>query len=56
MNYIIRIGPWHVGPFPTHISATTFAERHGVDDYDMIELDDPAEAPGRMARMSSPCC
>lgn len=56
MTYIIRIGPWHIGPFPTHISATVFAEQHGVDDYDMIELDDPAEAPGRMARMPNPCC
>lgn len=51
MTYILRIGPWHVGPFPTHISAQHFAESHGCDDYTLIPLDDPAEAPGRIHRM-----
>lgn len=46
MTYIIRIGPWHVGPFQTHLCAQYYAENHGWDDYDMVELDDPAEAPG----------
>jgi len=51
MNYALRIGPWHVGPFTTHIAATTFAEQHGCDDYTLIPLDDPAEAPARIHRM-----
>jgi hypothetical protein len=46
MTYILRIGPWHVGPFDTHQGAQHWAERHGCDDYTMIPLDDPAEAPG----------
>lgn len=50
MNYALRIGPWHVGPFTTHIAAQTFAETHGCDDYTLIPLDDPAEAPGRICR------
>jgi len=62
MQYILRIGPWHVGPFDTHIAATTFAERHACDDYTLIPLDDPAEAPGIIHRRRhpikspSPCC
>jgi hypothetical protein len=51
MQYILRIGPWHIGPFPTHIGAQHFAESHGMDDFAMIVLDDPAEAPGRIAKM-----
>jgi hypothetical protein len=54
MNYILDLGPWHVGPFPTHIAAQHWAERHGVDDYRMIPLDDPAEAPIRIARLNNP--
>ena len=42
MTYILRIGPWHIGPFSTHISAQHFAETHGCDDYTLIPLDDPA--------------
>jgi len=45
MQYILRIGPWHIGPFETHIAATFFAERHACDDYVLIPVDDPAEAP-----------
>ena len=51
MTYILRIGPWHIGPFLTHISAQHFAERHGCDDYTLIPLDDPAEAPARIYRL-----
>lgn len=51
MTYILRIGPWHVGPFPTHAHATWWAESHGVNDYDMAELDDPAEAPAKIAQL-----
>ena len=51
MQYILRIGPWHVGPFPTHQGAQHWAERHGCDDYTMIPLDDPAEAPIRIHRL-----
>ena len=43
MTYILRIGPWHVGPFYTHTGAHHWADRHGCDDYTMIPLDDPAE-------------
>jgi len=50
MTYIIHTGPWHIGPFTTHTAAQHFAESHGIDDYLMIPLDDPAEAPGRIAR------
>jgi hypothetical protein len=53
MTYILDLGPWHVGPFPTHIAAQHWAERHGVDDYRMIPLDDPAEAPIRIARLNT---
>jgi len=51
MTYILDLGPWHVGPFPTHVAAQYWAETHGVDQYRMIPLDDPAEAPGRIYRM-----
>lgn len=48
MTYILDIGIWHVGPFPTHTCAQHWAEIHGVDQYRMIPLDDPAEAPARI--------
>jgi len=51
MTYILDFGPWHVGPFPTHLAAQYWAETHGVDQYRMIPLDDPAEAPSRIARI-----
>ena len=51
MTYILRIGPWHIGPFPTHTAASHFAESHGCDDYTMIPMDDPAEAPGKIYRL-----
>ena len=28
MTYAIEIGPWHVGPFTTHIAAQHFADEH----------------------------
>jgi len=52
MTYILDLGLWHVGPFTTHIAATHWAEVHGCDDYRMIELDDPAEAPGMIRRLA----
>lgn len=51
MTYILDLGIWHVGPFPTHVAAQHWAETHGVDDYRMIPLDDPAEAPLRIHRL-----
>ena len=51
MTYILSLGPWHVGPFPTHTAATWWAEAHGVDSYDMLQLDDPAEAPAKIQRL-----
>jgi len=50
MTYILDIGIWHVGPFPTHLAAQHWAESHGVDEYQMIPLDDPAEAPGKIKK------
>jgi hypothetical protein len=51
MTYILRIGPWHVGPFDNHIGAQVWAERHGCDDFTLIPLDDPCEAPNRIHRL-----
>ena len=50
MNYALLIDAIQVGPFTTHIAATVFAERNGFDNYSMIELYDPAEAPGLIHR------
>jgi hypothetical protein len=50
MNYALLIDAIHVGPFTTHIAATVFAEQNGFDDYTMVELYDPAEAPGLIRR------
>ena len=50
MNYALQINHIQVGPFTTHIAATVFAEQNGFDDYSMIELHDPAEAPGLIYR------
>ena len=52
MNYALQIDSIQVGPFTTHIAATVFAERNGFDDYSMIELYDPAEAPGLIRRLT----
>ena len=51
MNYALQIHDIQVGPFTTHIAATVFAERNGFDNYSMIELYDPAEAPGLIHRL-----
>ena len=50
MNYALQITNIQVGPFTTHIAATVFAEQNGFDNYSMIELYDPAEAPGLIRR------
>ena len=50
MNYALLIDAIQVGPFTTHIAATVFAEQNGYDNYSMIELYDPAEAPGLIHR------
>jgi len=50
MTYILDLGLWHVGPFPTHIAAQHWAETHGVENYRLIPLDDPAEAPAKVYR------
>ena len=54
MNYALLIDAIQVGPFTTHIAATVFAEQNGYDNYSMIELYDPAEAPGLIRRLN-PC-
>ena len=54
MNYALQIHDIQVGPFTTHIAATVFAEQNGFDDYSMIELYDPAEAPGLIRRLYQP--
>ena len=51
MNYALQIDSIQVGPFTTHIAATVFAEQNGFDNYSMIELYDPAEAPGLIRRL-----
>ena len=52
MNYALLIDAIQVGPFTTHIAATVFAEQNGFDNYLMIELYDPAEAPGLIRRLT----
>ena len=52
MNYALQIHDIQVGPFTTHIAATVFAEQNGYDNYSMIELYDPAEAPGLIRRLT----
>jgi hypothetical protein len=54
MTYALLIDAIQVGPFTTHIAATVFAEQNGFDNYLMIELYDPAEAPGLIRRLN-PC-
>ena len=54
MNYALLIDTIQVGPFTTHIAATVFAEQNGFDNYSMIELYDPAEAPGLISRLCQP--
>jgi hypothetical protein len=54
MTYALLIDAIQVGPFTTHISATVFAEQNGFDNYSMIELYEPAEAPGLISRLN-PC-
>ena len=51
MTYTLAIGTCHVGPFPTATAAQYWAETHGVDDWSLVEVDDPAEAPGLLAAM-----
>jgi hypothetical protein len=51
MNYALLINAIQVGPFTTHIAASVFAEQNGFDNYSMIELYDPAEAPGLIHRL-----
>jgi hypothetical protein len=29
---------WHVGPFATAASVQFFAERHGIDHWDLVEV------------------
>jgi len=54
MTYALLIDAIQVGPFTTHIAATVFAEQNGFDDYTMVELYDPAEAPGLIHRLRQP--
>jgi hypothetical protein len=50
MNYALQIHDMQVGPFTTHIAATVYAEQNGYDNYSMVELYDPAEAPALIYR------
>jgi len=54
MTYALLIDTIQVGPFMTHIAATVFAEQNGFDNYSMIKLYDPAEAPSLIRRLN-PC-
>jgi len=49
MTYAIKIGTFHVGPFPNAAHAQHWAERHGFNTWRLVELHDPAEAPGILA-------
>lgn len=51
MNYVINMGTRHVGPFPTSQGAQYWAEIHGIDDWTLVPVDDPAEAPAELARL-----
>jgi len=54
MTYSITIGakePWHVGPFTTAAAAQYWAESQGVENWRLVEVEDPAEAPGLLAAM-----
>ena len=54
MTFTLAIGssaPWHVGPFQTAAAAQHWAEANGLEDWRMMELEDPAEAPGILAAM-----
>lgn len=51
MTYAIEIGPWLIGPFQTDAAATFYAERHGIDTWRLRQMDDPAEAPAKLARL-----
>lgn len=53
MTYALSIGPWQVGPFPTAAHAQYWAERHGCDTWSLVEMDDPAEAPAKVAALVS---
>jgi hypothetical protein len=55
MNYVINMGARHVGPFPTSQCAQYWAEIHGVDDWTLVPVDDPAEAPAELARLRQQC-
>jgi hypothetical protein len=50
MNYALQIHDIQIGPFTTHIAATSYAEQNGHDNYTMVELHDPAEAGGVIAQ------
>jgi len=54
MTYTLAVGlndPWHVGPFLTAAAAQHWAEMNGVEDWRLMEMEDPAEAPGLLAAM-----
>jgi hypothetical protein len=54
MTFTLAIGtanPWHVGPFVTAAAAQHWAETNGLNDWRLMEMEDPAEAPGILAAM-----
>jgi hypothetical protein len=56
MTYSLAIGTRHVGPFPTAAAAQYWAETHGVDDWNLVEVDDPAEAPIQLVKVRQKVC
>ena len=38
MYYAFCFGLLYVGPFATSASVQFFAERHGIDDWDLVEV------------------
>jgi len=56
MTYSLAIGARHVGPFPTAAAAQYWAETHGVDDWNLVKVDDPAEAPIQLVKVWQKVC
>jgi hypothetical protein len=50
MQYILKVGPCHGRHCDTHMADIWWEEKNGVDSFNNLQLDDPAEAPGKVLR------